>query len=99
MTFLEEIIAFEAKKMIRELRENPMLVVLLPAPDPQHTGHCIRAVISRPPGWYMDRFYHSRGRKTFKRQRFLRALQRVVEGKPVLGNYQLDIVNFIKESL
>lgn len=97
--FIDEVIALDAKDLLADLRDNPMLVVLLPAPDPRHAGHMIRAVISRPPDWYMEHFYDRRGRKTFKRHRFIRALERVAACAPVRGAYQTDIVKFLKERL
>jgi hypothetical protein len=96
-TFLDDLFQMEARALIRDLRDHPMQVVLMPAPDPQHVGHMIRVVISRPPDWYMERFYSGRGRKTFKRHRFVRALQRVAEGRPIAGAYQKDIIKFLKE--
>jgi hypothetical protein len=97
--FVDEVIAVDAKDLIREVRDNPMLVVLLPAPEPMHAGHMVRRVISRPPDWYMEHFYHRRGRKTFKRHRFLAALERVAACAPIRGAYQKDIVKFLKERL
>lgn len=99
MTFLQEVIALEAKAMIREMRDHPMQVVLMPAPDPQHVGHMIRVVVSRPPDWYMDRFYRGKGRKTFKRHRFLDALKRVSLCAPVRGNYQTEILKYLNEKI
>ncbi len=87
----------EAKALIKELRDSPMLVVLLPAPDPRHVGHMIRVVVSRPPGWYMARWYAGRGRKTFKRHRFLAALQRVARCEAVRGAYQAEIVKWLEK--
>lgn len=97
--FLKEVLAYEAKLLLADMLENPMIVVLMPAPEPRHSGHMVRRVISRPPSWYMDRFYRGRGRKTFKRKRFLRALQRVILLEPVLGSYQAEIVEFLMERL
>ncbi len=97
--FIDEVIALDARDLIREVKDNPMLVILMPAPEQMHAGHMVRRVISRPPGWYMEHFYHRRGRKTFKRHRFLAALERVAACAPIRGAYQMDIVKFLKERL
>ncbi len=99
MAFVDEVIALDAKDLILEVRNNPMVVVLMPALDPMHVGHMVRRVISRPPGWYMEHFYHRRGRKTFKRHRFLAALERVAACAPIRGAYQKDIVRFLLDRL
>ncbi len=85
--------------MIKELRDSPMLVVLMPAPDSRHVGHMIRVVVSRPPEWYMDRWYAQRGRKTFKRHRFLAALERVARGLPARGAYYAEVVEWLTEKI
>lgn len=74
--FLQDVYAVEAGDMIRELKQSPMRVILVPAPEARFDGHKVRAVESRPPEWYMQA-YSRLGRKTFKRHRFLRALERI----------------------
>lgn len=95
-SFLDDVLAMEAKGLAKELRDSPMLVVLLPAPEVRHVGHMVRAVISRPPDWYMQRFYR---RGKCQRHRFMRALQRVAEGLAVRGRYQAEIVEYLTEKI
>lgn len=74
--FLQDVFAVEAGEMIRELEQSPMRVILVPAPEARFDGHKVRAVESRPPEWYMLA-YERLGRKTFKRHRFVQALERI----------------------
>ncbi len=94
--FLSDIHAFEAKQMLRQLQDSPMQVVLMPAPEPKHEGHCVRVVISRPPDWYMRNFYSKRGRKTMKRARLIQALKRIVAKKPIVGRYQSEVIAYLE---
>lgn len=57
-----------------------MKVIIVPAPEPKHSGHKIRVVESRPPSWYMEKCYSTKGRKTFKRHRFIDALKNISKG-------------------
>lgn len=69
-----------AMDLVEDLKRSPMRVILIPAPDPRHSGHKIRVVESRPPRWYMEFVYPELGRKTFKRHRFIEACKRVAKG-------------------
>ncbi len=40
--------------MLQELDYFVLEVGLIPAPDPQHYTHCVRAVWSRNPDWYRE---------------------------------------------
>jgi len=93
--FLAEVLAGEARALIKALKDSPMLVGLMLAPDPRHSGHMIRVVFSRPPAWYME-IYGRRGRKTFKRHRFMAALERVARGLPARGSYQVEVLEWLK---
>ena len=42
----------QADFMIKELQEQSLVVVLIPAPDPQFIGHMIRSAVERNPIWY-----------------------------------------------
>lgn len=96
--FFLEVARSEADGMIRELKANCMRVALLPAPEPRFEGHKIRGVISRPPEWYME-IYSELGRKTFKRHRFLSALERIRAGKVSNTTYQRLALRHLKERL
>jgi hypothetical protein len=69
------IIQREANALLTDLLNNPMQVILIPAPEPRHAMHKVRAVVSRPPDWYMEIYRVNGGRKSFKRWRFIRALK------------------------
>ena len=82
---MNEEIRYQARSALLELKEHKMKVILVPAPDPQHSMHMIRSVESRPPAWYME--YYSR-RWWFKRRRFYRALRRLAKGETGNHYYQ-----------
>ncbi len=65
-----------------------MRVILVDAPNPRHHGHKIRAVESRPPDWYMRHCYSKKGRKTFKRKKFIDALDNIAKGKHQVRVYE-----------
>jgi|GEM_PF-4730728 len=96
--FFLEIARYEAEQMIRELRHCPMRVILKPAPEPRFEGHKVRAVDSRPPEWYME-IYGQVGRKTFKRHRFLAALERIKKGDTRPTAYTLAALKAIERIL
>lgn len=64
----------EAKYLHDELEQNMLTVVLIPAPEPKHVNHMIRAAVSQNPYWYRE-LYHSN--RHFRRDRSLRALDRI----------------------
>ena len=79
--------------LLADLENNKMKVVLVPAPEPRHGlhiegrgGHMIRAVESRPPKWYLEIAaswgYDKKGRGRIERKKFVRALERIKDGKP-----------------
>lgn len=81
-----------AAYMARELEENRLVVVLIPAPIKKHPGHKIRAVESRNPAWYREfcaahQTSRSIPRKTLKpdtmikRNHTIAALHRLANGK------------------
>lgn len=67
----------EAKGLLKELEENRLTVVLIPAPEPKHISHMIRAVENNNPHWYRE-LYHSHW--NFRRDRSIKALKRLAEG-------------------
>lgn len=88
-----------AAELLRDLKNNPMRVILIPAPDPQHSGHKIRVVESRPPAWYFRTCYSIKGRKTFKRHRFVTALSRIKRGYFNDCTYEQIAMEAIKTAL
>lgn len=100
-----------ALEMLNELESTPGLeVVLMPAPDPRHSRHCIRAVQWQNPRWYsrfVSQYTNCRGtgRKRMKRPRTYidrrrvgTALQRIVDGRPS-GVYCDRLIDFINREL
>lgn len=76
--------------MYSELLERKLEVVLTPAPEPKHVGHCIRTVVNQPPSWFSqfaNRYMRSSPRQPrprpnyIKRRATLRALARLSEGR------------------
>ena len=76
------------RAMLDELDYMHLQVDLIPAPEPQHQGHFVRAVFGRNPSWYRDLCAafprHRRTRKEryvdprFKREAVTTALQRLL---------------------
>lgn len=77
--------------MLHELEERRLEVGLIPAPEKQHVGHCIRVAIESNPEWYRELcalFPRSRNRKRkdkFTDPRFIRADIRRVLAKLLDG--------------
>ncbi len=57
-----ELFSEQACLMLRELREQYLSVVLVPAPRPMHAGHKIRVADNRNPEWYR-RLWHEHERR------------------------------------
>ena len=66
----------EANFLQGDLDANRLVVVLIPAPEPQFSGHMIRAVESHNPTWYSDMYWSI---PWWRRDRCTRALKRLVE--------------------
>ena len=64
----------KAEYLKKNLLENYLHVVLIPAPYPCHSAHMIRCVDNENPEWYKD-LYHSR--EYLKRSRCLDSLTRI----------------------
>lgn len=92
--------------MFAELREARFEVVLIPAPEPKHTGHQVRALQYANPRWYSEftnlyRNCRGIGEKRMKRPRTyikkettLRALEQIGKGKTE-GVYIKRLLHFI----
>lgn len=80
----------EAQTMLHDLSINWLDVCLTPAPDPQHSGHMVRAVANRNPEWYRKYFgYSNRNGTTIEwygtcnrvRRRVTAALERIAKAE------------------
>lgn len=99
-----------AEEMLYELEGAYFEVVLIPAPDPQHSGHKVRALQSGNPKWYSvfcSRYMSCRGigRKKMKRartfidkRRSVSSLERVSKGE-VSTPYDERFIKFIRERI
>ena len=81
-------LALFAYIMKRDLEENKLSVVLIPAPDQKFTGHMIRRAETQNPIWYKslcnDFISERKGgppRTYIKRGHVLRALDNLIKGK------------------
>lgn len=93
--------------MLDELEGNYHEVVLIPAPDPMHSGHKVRATQYANARWYQkfNQEYVSirgRGRKVYKRPRTyiirghtIKALQRMIAGN-FEGVYADRLIQFVE---
>jgi hypothetical protein len=93
-----------AEHLLNELESNYLEVVLIPAPDRRHSGHCVRAVQSANADWYRDfcNKYPSRrkGFKTrtrIKRRETIKALEKILSGD-FSGVYSERLLNYIDEN-
>ena len=100
------------EEMEKELVESGLEVILVPAPDPRHCGHKIRASSTQNPDWYKsicDRFPQKRDRKLrgtyVKRDRVLKALRDLI-GKgssrsryaaPLIEEAELELEESLKD--
>src|SRR3989344_7272207 len=66
-----------AFRLLDELCDHRLEVVLVPAPRPTHQGHMIRVAQSHNPSWY-SRLYENH--HYFRRDLTERALRRLVQG-------------------
>ncbi len=94
----------EAEVMIDELKTNWLEVVLIPAPEPMHEGHMIRAVANKNPEWYRKYFggFHQSkndcmdwyGSRSNIRKRVVSALEYIIDSddrfmRPINNMYRL----------
>ena len=75
---ISEVFSNEANYLLKDLKENKLIVELIPAPDPKHIDHKIRVVTNSNPEWYKELFhsYHH-----IKRRRVIGALERISQNK------------------
>ena len=94
------------RHMIYELEYNRLEVFLVPAPEPAHVGHMVRAVENRNPDWYRDlceRYqsnrnsrkgrYKKHGDTKIKRQHILSVLRRMANGEVFDCKYKEFLVD------
>lgn len=93
---------YTPENMLLELESGCLEVVLIPAPDPRHSGHCIRAVQYQNAAWYRKfcSLYPSsrKGFKTrtrIKRAAAIKALERIIAGNTA-GIYAERLLKFIE---
>ncbi len=67
-----------ADQFYHELRDNMLVVKLEPAPRQKHLDHMVRVAVSENPPWYRELY---KTRPHMKRQRSLRALDRIRQAK------------------
>lgn len=104
-----------ARRMLRELDRGGLEVILIPAPEPIHSTHMIRAVANQNPQWFrkMCSYYMNcrgigkkkmiRPRTNFNRRIARRALVAMIAGDNTSrigrGSYAQRILSFIRREL
>lgn len=68
----------DAGYLHHELETNRLRIILIPAPDPQHYNHEIRAVDTRNPKWYSEIYWEH---FPIRRDLSLRSLRRIHLGE------------------
>lgn len=87
----------EAESMLKELKHERLLVVLIPAPEPQFVGHMIRYVTNENPNWY-KKIFEERG--YIHRHRIVNTLQKIIDGKYNKNNaYFNEIIEAIIQTI
>jgi len=81
----------DAEILYEDLLNNPLKVVLIPAPIKKHQNHMIRFVESHNPYWYPEIYYsHNRG----KRKLFEKSLWRIVNLSDEDFNQKNNMYNY-----
>jgi hypothetical protein len=79
-----------SRKMLFELEERWLHVVLIPAPEPCYSGHKVRRVVMQNPKWYSG-FAAGRNHQVH-RLRVEKALRRVCSGRVRGNGYEVDLL-------
>ena len=88
-------------EMLAELASHQLCVVLVPAPDPRHEGHCVRARADQNPRWYRAfcaAHLASRLRRNprpdtlIKRANTLAVLERLAAGRESRSKYAAELL-------
>jgi hypothetical protein len=74
--------------MLSELQTQTLEVALVPAPEPKHEGHMIRAAISKNPQWYGRLYAQTR----CKRKDTVKLFERMASGERPSGKLA-DLIN------
>lgn len=91
--------------MLAELSERRLEVVLAPAPDPQHSDHCIRVCANRNPDWYRrlcNAHLSGRRRRSLKPDTRIRRrdveniLSRLADGLPAKGYIARELIRIAR---
>lgn len=94
-----------AEQMLQDLLSGYLEVVLIPAPDEAHSGHCVRAAQSVNAEWYQEfcsqyksctgrgRRRRSRPRTFIKRANTIKALEDIIDGRKT-GIYIERLLSF-----
>jgi hypothetical protein len=89
------------ESMLNELNGSRLEVVLIPAPDPRHSGHMIRAAESVNPFWYRKfcqkfmsgrKWQNKKGRTRIKRRETIVALETIIRGQDAQRRAGLPIL-------
>lgn len=81
----------QAKELLTDLNANYLEVVLIPAPDPRHSGHYVRVTQYQNCAWYRTfckehpsnrRWQNRKGRTLIKRNWTIKGLTDLIEGNP-----------------
>ena len=94
--------------MLKDLEQNRLEVVLIPAPDPRFQDHQIRAVEGMNPDWYRDLCHSHQVRRTRPRQSFksdtairrpqvIAALQKIAAGQEDKTEYARRLAPYIEQ--
>lgn len=95
-----------AQIYLEELRACRLEVVLIPAPSPRHSGHCVRVVQEANPRWYQefcslyesarrDRIRWRKFKTRIKRRETLRGLSELAGGQ-CRSQYAERLADFIE---
>ncbi len=107
---IDENILLYLNMMLGELEQQKLEVVLLPAPDPQHQSHMIRAKENTNPEWYQilcSNYPRNRRSRTdkytdsyIKRDRIIKCLNRLLKNKVTKKFlYEIDLVEIARERM
>ena len=91
-----------AKRALVELDQEHNRIGLAPAPEPSFDGHKIRVIESRNPKWYSEfgvRYWKTPRQFDLKRDRVIKALERVAKGRVRGNGYEKDLLKWLKEKL
>lgn len=92
-TFLQQV---KAVDLIVEMAESYLDVVLIPAPEPKHCSHSIRAACNRNPKWYRNAFSE---RGYIRRKSLIQAFNRIARGDDLKYDYDFLAIEIIDNQI